>query len=72
MKKLIRPSPEEELNIYRSFLIELHTTRWTGNTDKFNELLKKIGNYSYARTNSNGDWEQEEQDMIRTLLDLKK
>ncbi len=72
MKKLKRPSPEKELNIYRDFLIRLHTARWTGNSKKVVELLDKIGAYSYARTNSNGDWDDDERNMIRTLLDLEK
>jgi hypothetical protein len=70
MKHLKRPSPEEELAIYRRLLINLHTARWTGNRLKVDDLLDKIGAYSYARTNSNGDFEQEEQDMIKTLLSL--
>ena len=72
MKHLKRPSPEEELAIYRRFLINLHTARWTGNLTLFNKMLDDMGDYSYARTNSNGDWEQEEQDMIRTLLNLDR
>ena len=34
----------------------MHTCRWTGHEDKVKEILDAIGDYSYARTNSNGDW----------------
>jgi hypothetical protein len=63
---------KEELLLYRRLLIHLHTCRWTGHTDKVNEILDAIGRYSYARTNSNGDWRQEEEMEILTLQDLKK
>ena len=63
---------EEELKIYRNLLIDLHTAHWTGNTKRFGELLKKIGDYSYARTNTNGFPEEEEERMKQTLLDLDK
>jgi len=69
MKKV---TEKEELAIYRRLLINLHTARWTGNTEKVQELLNKIGSYSYARTNSNGFPDEEEERMIRTLLDLDK
>lgn len=72
MKKLVRPKPEVELDIYREFLVRLHTAMWTGNNKLVKDLLKRVGDYSYARTNTNGDWEQEEQNMIRTLLALQK
>jgi len=72
MKKLKRPSKQEELQIYSRLLIHLHTCRWTGHADKVNEILDAIGRYSYARTNGNGDWEQEEEMEIQTLLNLKK
>ena len=63
---------KEELTIYRSLLIRLHTARWTGNTKRFNEILEAIGAYSYARTNSNaGDYKREEKDMETTLKNLK-
>ena len=61
---------EEELKIYRNLLINLHTANWTGNKKRFGELLQKIGSYSYARTNSNGFPEEEEERMKQTLLDL--
>ena len=64
-------SQKKELNIYRSFLINLHTAIWTGNYDKVNIMIKKLGEYSYARTNSNGDIKQENQEKIRTLLALE-
>jgi G:T-mismatch repair DNA endonuclease (very short patch repair protein) len=69
MKKI---TEKEELNIYRGLLIQLHTCIWTGHNDKVNEILKAIGEYSYARTNSNGDWKQEEELQIITLMNLKK
>lgn len=34
-------------------------------------MIKKLGEYSYARTNSNGDIKQENQEKIRTLLALE-
>jgi hypothetical protein len=72
MKKVKRPTEKEELEIYRRLLINLHTARWTGHTEKVQDLLDRIGRYSYARTNSNGDEEQEERQQIQTLLDLDK
>ena len=69
MKKM---DEKEELQLYRRLLIHLHTCRWTGHIDKVNEILDAIGDYSYARTNSNGDWRQEEEMEILTLQDLKK
>jgi G:T-mismatch repair DNA endonuclease (very short patch repair protein) len=63
---------KEELMIYRRLLIHLHTCNWTGHNDKVKEILKAIGDYSYARTNSNGDWKQEEELKIITLMNLKK
>jgi hypothetical protein len=72
MKKLKKPTEQEELKIYRELLIRLHTARWTGNTKKVQELLDKIGAYSYARTNTNGFPEEEEERMKQTLLDLDK
>lgn len=66
-----QPTQKEELRIYRDLLIDLHTARWTGNSEKVMEILDKIGAYSYARTNSNGDPRQEKRDQIRTLLNLK-
>jgi hypothetical protein len=69
MKKI---TENEELIIYRRLLIELHTSIWTGHNDKVKEILKAIGDYSYARTNSNGDWKQEEELRIITLMNLKK
>ena len=63
---------KEELLLYRRLLIHLHTCRWTGHNDRVNEILDTIGDYSYARTNSNGDWRQEEEIEILTLQDLKK
>lgn len=61
---------KEELNIYRNLLIRLHTCRWTGNMPAFWSLIEKIGAYSYARTNSNGDEKQEEIMMEETLKNL--
>ena len=63
---------KEELKLYRRLLIHLHTCRWTGHHDKVVEILDAIGKYSYARTNSNGDWKQEEKVATLTLLALKK
>jgi hypothetical protein len=63
---------KEELEVYRRLLIHLHTCRWTGHSEKVKEILDAIGNYSYARTNSNDDEKQEEESRIRTLLELKK
>lgn len=65
-------SLEKEVQIYRRLLINLHTARWTGNTKVFNELLDRIGSYSYSRTNSNGHYDEEEQVQIQTLLNLDK
>ena len=67
-----KPTLEEEVKIYRRFLIRLHTARWTFHEDIVKELLDKVAAYSYARTNSNGDWKQEEEREILTLIDLDK
>lgn len=66
-----KPTQKQELEIYRNFLISLHTARWTGNTIIFNKLMANLSAYSYSRTNSNaGNYKQEEKIMIRTLLNL--
>lgn len=62
---------KEKIEIYENLLISLHTARWTGNTKLFAGLMDKIGAYSYARTNSNGYEEEEEELRMRTLLALK-
>jgi hypothetical protein len=67
-----RPTEKEELAIYRRLLINLHSAIWTGHNEKVQDLLKRIGDYSYARTNTNGDWKQEEEMEIITLLNLDK
>jgi len=69
MKKM---NEKEELQLYRRLLIHLHTCRWTGHVNKVEKILNAIGDYSYARTNSNGDWKLEEEMEIQTLLNLKK
>lgn len=61
---------KDEVNIYRSFLVSLHTARWTGNTVMFGLLMDKLAAYSYSRTNSNGYEKEEEQQMRQTLLNL--
>lgn len=61
---------KEELDIYRRLLVNLHTARWTGNHVKVGMILDKIGEYSYARTNSNGHQEEEEIKMEETLKAL--
>jgi hypothetical protein len=62
----------EELMIYRRLLINLHEAHWTGNEERRAKILKKIGNYAFARTNSNGDLQQEEEMRTITLLELDK
>lgn len=62
---------EEELKIYKDLLINLHTARWTGNVKKVNKILDLIGEYSYARTNSNGDYEDDVINQEFTLNKLK-
>ena len=67
-----QPTQKEELKIYRDILIHLHTCRWTGHHESVVKILDRIGEYSYARTNSNaGNDRQERRDQIRTLLNLK-
>ena len=66
------PTEHEELLIYRRLLINIHEANWTCNINKVREYLKKIGDYSFARTNSNGDVQQEEEMRIITLLELDK
>jgi hypothetical protein len=65
-----KPTQREELAIYRRLLINLHTAIWTHHDEIVKDLLQRIGTYSYARTNSNGDWKQEERQQIQTLLNL--
>jgi hypothetical protein len=74
MQKLVKPTLEEEVKIYRRLLINLHTANWTFHTEKVKELLQRIGEYSYTRTNSvEGETgEEREQNEIRTLLNLDK
>ena len=67
-----KPTQKEELEIYRNLLVDLHEARWTGNNKRFTELMYFISAYSYARTNSNGDYKQEEENRIKTLLKLKR
>lgn len=62
----------EEVDIYRRFLINLHTARWTGNDLSFAILMEKLSAYSYSRTNSNGHYKEEEQQERRTLLALNE
>ena len=71
-EKLKAPTKKEELAIYRRLLINLHSALWTGHRDKVNDYLKRIGDYSYARTNGNGHEDEEEQRRIETLLNLDK
>lgn len=61
---------KEEVEIYRSFLVSLHTAGWTGNNVMFKLLMDKLAAYSYSRTNSNGYEKEERQQMRRTLLAL--
>lgn len=64
---------KEELKIYRNLLINLHEASWTGNAKKFSKIMNGIGEYSFARTNSNpGNEEQEEKNRLQTLLKLEK
>lgn len=63
---------KEELKLYRSLLIHLHTCRWTGHSDKVIEILDAIGEYSYARTNGWQDDKLERKMELSTLLNLKK
>jgi hypothetical protein len=63
---------EEEVEIYRRFLINLHTASWVGRPDLLQELMHRLANYSYARTNTNGHSDEEEQREIETLLALDK
>lgn len=64
-------SKTEELQIYRNLLINLNTCRWTHNVERVTRILNAIGDYSYARTNSNGDEKQEKKARDATLLKLK-
>jgi hypothetical protein len=67
-----KPTEKEELAIYRRLLINLHSAIWTCHHDKVKDYLKRIGDYSYARTNGNGFEKEEEQRRIQTLLNLDK
>jgi len=61
---------KEELEIYRDLLINLHTARWCMNNARVIKILDAIGAYSYARTNSNGDDQQDSINKERTLKGL--
>jgi len=65
---------EQEVQIYRDLLMQLHLYRWTGNTVKFSRLMDKIAAYSYARTNSNFHETDEEVDekLEKTLIGLSE
>lgn len=63
---------KRELQIYRNLLISLHTAVWTGNHEKVRDILEKIGNYSYARTNGWQDEKLEKKLKESTLLELEK
>lgn len=72
-RKLDEITEKEELKIYKNLLINLHEARWTGNAKKFSKIMNAIGDYSFARTNSNpGNEEQEEKNRLKTLLKLEK
>ena len=72
MKRYIKkPKLREEIEILHSLLIDLHTARWTGNSELVAFLLDKIGGYSYSFTNSNGYYDEEEQNQRYHLLQLK-
>jgi len=62
----------DEASILRSVLVSLHTARWTMNEKRVIEILDAIGSYSYAHTNSNGDYEQDEINQNRALERLSK
>jgi len=71
MTNLVKLSVEEENKILKKLLINLHTARWTGNYEMVENLLNKIGQFSYARTNSFEESSEEtEQREIQTLLNL--
>ena len=61
---------KSKVHIYESFLINLHTARWTGDQVLFGILMDKLAAYSYSRTNSNGHYKEEERRMKQTLLNL--
>lgn len=64
---------KEELRIYKDFLINLGSIINTGNTNKLDAMLLAVGDYSYARTNSNpGNQKWEKELQLRTLLKLGK
>ena len=70
--RMKKPTQKEELKIYRDLLIHLHTCRWTHHNDDVIKILDRIGEYSYARTNSNeGNDRYERRHQIQTLLNLK-
>lgn len=67
-------SLQNEVKILREFLISLHTAKWTGNDAMFADKLKKLSEFSYARTNYPEGQTLEEYDSLceTTLNNLLK
>jgi len=63
---------KRELQIYRNLLIKLHTANWTGNQKRVIEIMRAIGEYSYARTNSIECEKIEKKLREKTLLKLEQ
>lgn len=62
----------EKYNILHNVLINLHTARWTMNEARVKQILDAIGSYSYAHTNSNGDYKQDSVNQCNALERLGK
>jgi hypothetical protein len=61
---------EDEVQIYRDFLHQIHYAQIGMNGKRIGELLGRVANWGYARTNSNGDPEQEARFQEQTLKNL--
>lgn len=63
---------QEELRIYRSFLVSPHTSTWTGHTASFQRMMKALAAYSYCRTNGNEGDEYPKECEERTIRALEE
>src|SRR5258706_9240487 len=43
---------QEQVNIFREFIVSMHTHRWTGHMEDFWKCIEKAGAFSYGLTNS--------------------
>jgi hypothetical protein len=68
-------SPEEELQIYRTFFHQINVHCITMNNEKIREAVGLIDSWSYAHRRGNGEYTEEEQqecvnNVIRRMRDF--